>query len=76
MYKTKLTEPCLAKAADDEPIWVLRGQDLLAPQIIRSWAASANARGVNHAKVQTALDDATAMDEWQKAHPDRVKLPD
>lgn len=76
MLKTKHDEPCLQKAADDEPIWVLRGQDATAPFVIRAWARHAEANGVNGAKVETALNDAADMEAWQQAHPDRVKLPD
>jgi hypothetical protein len=35
---TKLNSECLQKAADDEPIFVLRGQDALAPALVREWA--------------------------------------
>ena len=29
---------CYAKAADDEPIFVLRAKDALAPDVVRYWA--------------------------------------
>jgi len=76
MLHTKHDEPCLLKAADDEPIWVLRGQDLCTPQTIRAWAAGANARGAPYAKVQEASRNADEIEQWQRDHPDRVKLPD
>lgn len=33
----------LAKAADDEPVFLLRGQDCLAARLVESWAIQANA---------------------------------
>ena len=40
LKREELSNPfgCLGKAADDEPIFVLRGQDLLAPTLVRQWA--------------------------------------
>lgn len=76
MLKTKADEPCLAKAADDEPIWVLRGQDETTPFIIRAWAAHAEAMGVPRAKVEQAREDAKDIEAWQYQNPGRVKLPD
>jgi hypothetical protein len=35
---TKHTDKCLEKAADDEPIFVLRAQDKLAANTVRHWA--------------------------------------
>jgi hypothetical protein len=32
---------CLGRAADDEPVFVLRGQDMLAPDLIDLWAGCA-----------------------------------
>jgi hypothetical protein len=34
------TTGCLAKAADDEPIFVLRAQDRLAPAAVYNWIDS------------------------------------
>lgn len=77
---TKTTDTCLAKVKDDEPIFVLRGQDILAAETVRSWAE--NLCGFHHGaqhhyascqlpKVKDALQIAQAMDRW----PDR-KVPD
>lgn len=62
------------KAADDEPIFVLRAQDMLAPTVVRDWAARAHAAGSPQAKVQEALDCADQMDEWQNLNT--TKVPD
>src|ERR1700730_449746 len=31
-------EGCLGKAADDEPVFILRAQDIFAPDLVREWA--------------------------------------
>ena len=75
-------EGCLGKAALDEPVFILRGQDVLAPNLIRLWAqqlierADLPERGVDDKythKAAEALEIADAMDEWQQYHS---KLPD
>lgn len=65
---------CLGKAADDEPVFVLRAQDASAPSIVRSWITNAVLRGVNSDKLAAAHEVAFAMDEWQQRHG--RKIPD
>lgn len=69
---------CLSKAADNEPVFVLRGQDIFAPGLVRAWAElfkaanmtdRANARA--REKYLEALFLADAMEQW----PSR-KMPD
>ncbi len=50
-------DSCYEKAAPDEPIFVLRAQDFLAPEIVREWAYRA------------AVD---RMEDWQIAHKRKV----
>jgi hypothetical protein len=63
---------CLNSAADDEPVFVLRGNDELAPQVIRAWARVYKAaKGVNITEKQTAkyteaLQSADKMEAWKK----------
>jgi hypothetical protein len=73
---TKHTEPCLLKAKEDEPVWVLRGQDRTTPATIRDWAARAAAAGAPDHKVKQALADAAEIEQWQILNPTRVKVPD
>jgi hypothetical protein len=61
---------CLGKAADREPVFVLRAQDKLAPDVVRVWADNAQAAGAT-AKANGAREVALAMEAW----PHR-KLPD
>lgn len=70
---TKHTDTCLIKAADDEPIFVLRAQDALAGQTVRFWAIRLREEngGIASPKVVEAFALAAQMDAW----PTR-KIPD
>ena len=48
----------------DEPLFVLRGQDLDAANTTRYWASRASHRGTPLAKYDEALDLAVQMDAW------------
>lgn len=63
---------CLAKAASDEPIFVLRAQDELAPDIVRMWAQEAAREGTSEAKCREALELADRMEVWQGEHGSKV----
>lgn len=56
---------CLNKAAPNEPIFVLRANDPIAPQAVRLWAAMAFN---NHedTKVVDAHLVAAEMEKWRK----------
>jgi hypothetical protein len=69
-------ESCLNKAADDEPIFVLRANDPVAASIVRAWAdeyvehkREYNTDGcLTHkqlSKAQEARGLANQMDAWQ-----------
>lgn len=68
---TKHTDTCLQKAADDEPIFVLRAKDKLAPIVVRLWAELAELHGCPKPKVMEAHALAVKMEGW----PTR-KFPD
>lgn len=68
---TKLTDKCLENAADNEPIFVLRAQDALAPMVVEFWAELAAKLRVSPEKVLEAYRLAQAMREWPKR-----KVPD
>lgn len=74
MATKKTGIPCYDKAALDEPLFVLRAQDMLAPEIIREWAYRAKALGTPDEKVEQARRDADAMEDWQIANA--KKIPD
>lgn len=76
-------EGCFAKAHDDEPIFILRAQDKLAPGIIEQWALEAEREW--HGTVSDTADRARKkiaearalahqMRAWQELH--RTKRPD
>lgn len=55
---------CLNKAADDEPIFVLRANDPIAPAVVRFWAAMAE--GVHEeVKRREAWKLAEQMGRWK-----------
>jgi hypothetical protein len=64
-------DPCLRKAAPDEPVFVLRAQDELAPMVVRKWVELAFKAGVNNEKLIAADACQKEMQTW----PTR-KMPD
>jgi hypothetical protein len=62
---------CLDRLAPDEPYFVLRAQDRLAPEQIEAWAVEAQLNGCEPAKVAEARRIAVAMRRWPKR-----KMPD
>jgi len=74
MASTKQTGvPCYDKAADDEPIFVLRAADPSAPKAVRAWAFQAEMDGHRREKIVGALQDAADMEAWQAANPEMVR---
>lgn len=69
---------------EDEPVFLLRGQDIFAPKIVMSWARELlqvskditdHDKRANLLMMATmAIEHATEMVEWQ--HTMRSKLPD
>lgn len=59
-----LKSGCLAKAADDEPVFILRAQDRLAPALVRAWASLAREHGCDVVKCQMAVEVAEDMEDW------------
>jgi hypothetical protein len=70
---------CLGKAADDEPVFVLRAQDTFAPKVVEAWANAVDAassaivsgtEGVDatRSKIKEARALAHQMRAWQELH--------
>lgn len=58
---------CLNKAGEDEPIFVLRAKDVLAPELVRIWAMKAMMSGQHEAsKILEAEGLADQMEVWRK----------
>lgn len=60
------------KHAPDEPVFVLRAKDVLAPAIVEQWADAAEASGSPADKVQKARGLAMTMRAWQELHGSKV----
>lgn len=65
----------LEKLGVDEPVFILRGQDALAPEIVREWAYRARKMKVSQNKVSGARLVASQMEDWQQDF-DTKKIPD
>jgi hypothetical protein len=59
---------------DDEPVFLLRGQDVLAPELLRQWAIGLLSRGGSGIMAEIVMRHASAMEKWQVEH--KKKLPD
>ncbi len=80
----ELNDPAssLCKAAPDEPIFVLRAQDKLAPKTVRDWASRLMLEADNtsdpelrvrqSAKAVEATKLADRMEAWQAANTSKV----
>ena len=59
---------------EDEPVFLIRGQDFVAPEAVEAWADLAESAGAEPGMVQSARDQAHEMRLWGKTYGD--KLPD
>ncbi len=55
-----------------EPVFQLRAQDTLAPEIVREWAYRAKVAGSPAKKVAEARKIAERMENWQIANSRKV----
>ena len=58
----------------DEPVFLLRAKDEVAPLTVERWAALAEQAGADHAIVKAARDQAASMRRWQREHG--CQIPD
>jgi len=75
----ELTDPrsCLNRATDDEPLFVLRANDELAPSVVRQWAqaylilkgGSGKMSREQLAKCDEAMLIANRMEKWKRDNP-------
>lgn len=59
---------------EDEPVFLIRAQDVTAPFVVEEWARRAEMHGADRGMVKSALNQALKMREWQREHG--VKIPD
>jgi hypothetical protein len=65
-----------AKIPDDEPVFTVRGKDLLALGAVQKWIKDAQAAGVNQDKIDGAIKHRNWIQSFQVMNPERCKLPD
>lgn len=65
---------CLNKAKAREPIFVLRGQDKLAPVLIKMWVELAALHGCPVEKLAAAERTLNSINLWALSH--KTKFPD
>jgi len=64
----------LGKAADDEPVFILRAKDRLAPGTVEAWAGRLQELAEDSPKAAEALQLAAEMRRWQSKNG--AKTPD
>jgi hypothetical protein len=64
----------LGKIPDNEPVFLLRAQDLAAPDTVREWCRLAHKNGASVETLMSAYKQASAMEEWQRKNA--RKTPD
>lgn len=57
---------------ENEPVFFIRGKDRAAPGAARSYAELVKALGGDARVVQRALDQADAIEAYQRANPTRL----
>lgn len=60
---------CYAKLADDEPFFVLRAKDPIAPALVDLWATEREIRFGDYEKLAEARQVALDMRTWRLHHP-------
>jgi len=57
---------------EDEPVFLIRAQDKLAPEVVSHWAHLADLYGADRKIVRAAQGQVKAMRKWQKIHGSKV----
>lgn len=60
------------KIPADEPVFLIRGQDLAGPTAVRAWAAEAERNGAALDIVSAAFTQARNMETWQRNRSRKV----
>jgi hypothetical protein len=58
----------------DEPIFILRSTDRVAPRAIRAWTTWVESEGADAATIGSGLKREVAMREWQDDPRNRLKV--
>lgn len=57
---------------EDEPVFLLRGQDITAPETLEFWALQNMKRRGSVALITRALNQADEMRKWQSEHRSKI----
>lgn len=60
----------------DEPVFLIRAQDKLAPQAVANYLSMSQANGVNPDQLELVARTVNDIKVFQRDHADKVKLPD
>lgn len=60
----------------DEPVFILRAQDILTPDMTLRYAEGCRAAGSPEAHVEAVLGARQAVIQWQEDNPDAVGVAD
>lgn len=60
------------KIPKDEPVFLLRGQDISAPETLRNWAIANIRNGGDQELSRLANEHALKMEEWQEKHKQKA----
>lgn len=71
----KITNWLGKQIPEDEPIFIIRAQDRLAPLAINAYADLLSAAGI-HEGARDIGEFAYMVKQWQNANKDKVKDPD
>lgn len=59
-----------------EPVFIIRAQDRLAPEIIRQYKTMATTKKVVKSVIERVRKAISEINEWRKNNKERIKLPD
>ncbi|MCP4902595.1 MAG: hypothetical protein GY906_36995 [bacterium] len=57
---------------EDEPVFLIRGQDIVGPEVLRYWADLHVANGGEQNLAAAVDEHATLMEKWQAEHKKKV----
>jgi hypothetical protein len=60
------------KIPEDEPVFLLRAQDVTAPDVLEYWAELNDDKFGDKALIRRTLLHAAAMREWQRQHGSKL----
>lgn len=74
-------EGCLGRARDDEPVFIIVGDDCTMPHVVRDWARRVGDMYLSQGKsipgkVVEASKFASEIEAWQHDNSGTVKIPD